>query len=531
MYYGYRFNNGGAMRLNKWGGVLSKDPLVLFVTRDDVRKYIDDDSRKIEIVEFKTLWGFWSKSDGWHGDSTRVSGTQVNLFATEKEAVECCPEGYEVAEYIPHLDAPKKEKDMSNSSPLKEFLLEKLTPAVEALGWDFSKGQECTVGHPEINLSDGDVRVRSVTHSAPNNAGEVVIRALDNCEFKDADIFTYIPLELGQDAKFPTDVFCKQEVKAVVTPREGCAPEYAIHGDEVYVPTFQLSNCVTISRDYKVDNRWDVLQKAIEVIAQGFINKVVTEQNRTVAAATPYESTVHESSIIRALNEMNVRMKRGGRRNARITDVYVTPEAYSDILNHMEKNTSFMNDGDVFVDGAGGLQKVGTVPTHKNHDLKVYGMCVHNDQVRVDEMTDVYYDRNEDKLGEWVPKKETVRQKLARWITFGPRRILMQYTQRPLMFGLDLTDRNCFLTPFRKNKCDFFDDKTLTRSQKQGIYGWMDIGSAALDMQHVVAGTAEDGKLVTIGDATVTPKMGMFIQSVLPLKRSGGLKGWLRRWW
>ncbi len=520
------------MMLNHHGSrvVNTPGPVVLFKSRADLMKYLcEGRSTDVEVVEFTELWGLWDGiKNKWHAEDGRWQSFKTNLFETQEIAEKCCPKGFEVREFLQYIDPPK-ENNMSNGSPLKEFLLERLTPAVEALGWDFSKGKKCTTSHPTICTEASGFETRLATHSAPQSAGELVFRALENCEFKDADIFTYIPLELGQDAKFPTDFFCKQAVKAVVTPREGCAPEYAIHGDEVYVPTFQISNSITISSDYKADNRLDVLQKSIEVIAQGFINKVVTEQNTTIAAATPYESTVHESSIMRALSEMMVQMRRGRGGNARITDVYVTPEAYSHILDDIQKNKSFMSDGDVFEDSMAALR--GTVPTFKNHDLTVYGMRVHNDAIRVDEMTDAYYDRNENKLGEWYPEKETFGQKLARWVTFGPRHMLMQYTQRPLMFGLDLTDRNCFLTPFRKNKCYFFDDKTLTRSQKQGIYGWMDIGSAALDMQHSVAGTAEDGKLVTVGDATVTPKIGRFIESVLPLKRSGGLKGWLRRWW
>lgn len=531
MYYGYKFRNcDDVMMMNTWGiQSLTRSPLVVFETQSDLYRYTGEDG-EIEIVEFEKLWGFHSLNNGWHADRSRSHGVKLNLFSTSGEAEECCPEGYEVAEFLQYINMAKEES-VSNSSPLKEFLLERLTPAVEALEWDFDKGRECTVSYPEINVIGSGVGVRSVTHSAPRSAGELVTRAIEGCEFKDADIFTYIPLELGQEAKFPTDFFCNQEVRAVITPREGCAPEFAICGEEVYVPTFKISNSITISRDYKTDNRWDVLQRSIEVIAQGFINKIVEEQNKTVAAAAPYKSTVHESSIMRALNEMMVQMKRGRGGNAHITDVYVTPEAYADIIDHAERQKRFINDSDVFEDSMAVLRQVGTVPTLKNHGLTVYGMRVHNDQVRVDEMTDMYYRMNDEKLGEWVPEKETVGQKLARWITFGPRHMLMQYERKPLMFGLDLTDRACFVTPFRKNKCAFFDDKTLTRSQRQGIYGWMEIGSAALDMKHVVAGTAEDGQLCTMHHAAVTPKIGKMVEFVLPLKRSGGFKGWICRWW
>lgn len=531
MYYGYTFKNcAGSVLLNKCDSS-SNSPLFLFDNRKDLIKY-NGGFHTINIVEFKELWGLHSLADGWHSDPSRSNGVTVNLFATREEAEECCPEGYEVAEFLQYINMAKEESVSNSSSPLKEFLLEKLTPAVEALDWDFNKGQECTFTHPQIAVAcSGSYETRKVTSSAPRSAGELVIRALEKCEFKDTDIFTYIPLELGQEARFPTDFFCSQEVRAVITPKQGCAPDFAICGEEVYVPTFQISNAITISRDYKQDNRWDVLQRAIEVIAQGFINRVVEEQNKTVAAAAPYKSTVHESSIMRALSEMMVQMKRGRGGNAHITDVYVTPEVYVGILDHMEKDNSFMSKGDVFANVAGVFKQVGTVPTLKNHGLTVYGMRIHNDALRVDEMTDMYYRMNDDELGEWVPEKETVGQKLARWLTFSPRNMLMQYERKPLMFGLDLTDRACFVTPFRKNKCEFFDDKTLTRSQRQGIYGWLEIGSAALDMKHVVAGTAEDGQLVTMTRATVRSRMGKMVEFVLPLKRSGGFKGWIRRWW
>jgi len=509
--YGYKFSDGNKMRLNKWGVLgLVRDPVVLFETLGDLYEYTGEDRDNIEIVKFKKLWGFHSNDDGWHSDSTRKFGTQINLFDIKEEATAVCPEGYQVVQYIKNLDTPKKENNMNNS-PLKEFLLKGLTPAVEALDWDFDKAKEYT----------------------PRSAGELVAQAISDCEFKDTDIFTYIPLELGQDAKFPVNFFCKETSMAFITPKEGTLPEGTIvETDELYVPTFQISNAITMNRDYKRDRRTDVLQRAIQVIAQGFINKIVSEQNKTVAAAT-HKTAVEQSSTMRALFDMQTQMARiNGRSRARITDLYVTPEAYADILDHaQQQDRFFMKPGDVFADVAGKWKYAGTVDVPKSDQLTVCGMRIHVDAERVDEMNDTFYNHYNQDGQKWRPAAETFGKKLVRWLTFGPRTMELVYKHKPLMFGFDLDSRDCFITPFRKNGCEFFNDPSLNRSQKQGIYGWMQVGMAALDNRHVVAGTAEEGELKVADTATVTGRMGLLVSFMLPLKRSGGLKGWIRRWW
>lgn len=504
--YGYKFENNGKMMFNKWGvRDLSRHPVVLFETLSDLYQYTGGDRDDIEIVKFEKLWGFHSNGDGWHSDSTRKSGTKINLFDIKEEAIKCCPKGYQVVEFLQYINAPKKEKRMSNESPLKEFLLKRLTPAVEALDWDFSKCKEYMVSHP-VTTSSG-VGARSLTITPPRPAEELVQRALDECNFNDDFLFNYIPVAAGQEAKFPLDFFGESGAEAFIVPREGHIPERCIEGDEIFVPTFKVANAVDWSLDYKRDRRTDVLIRAVKLFAQGYIDKMVREQNRIVGFTTSSTKIGKGEGIRSAVWDMMTKMKR---QNRKLTDVFVSPEAFSDLVNAAAKDA------------------------HWDHaECKLYGVRVHVEADRVEEMEETYYTSQgtDSQSKRWRDKKETIWQKLARWIKFAPKTQEFVMCYKPLVFGFDKLHNDSLIIPFRNESGGIFNDPTLTRRQKEGIYGWLEVGCAALNSKAVTVEAYAPGEDRVNNTRLVETRLSRVVAFTLPVERSGGRKGWFRRWW
>ena len=54
--------------------------------------------------------------------------------------------------------------------------------------------------------------------------------------------------------------------------------------------------------------------------------------------------------------------------------------------------------------------------------------------------------------------------------------------------GLDLGSRDSFIMPV-KQEVQIFEDDSLHRHQKAGLYGWAEIGFAVLDNRRVLLGS------------------------------------------
>jgi len=275
-------------------------------------------------------------------------------------------------------------------------------------------------------------------------------------------VFSRIDIAPGVDAKFPLDFLTPEagdssRFNAVVIPAEGAMPINKVDGDELHVPTYKISNSIAWNLDYARDARWDVIARAIEVFTNGFTRKMNLDGWHTILAAagtTQSRDTAAAAATFTKdlVTEMQVAMKRAeGGRDARMTDLFLSPEAIADIRKL---------DGDKVDEG--------TLRALLNHDgeaplMSLFGVNLHELlELGVSQDYTSYYTTT---LGNTIGGSDT-----------------------DICIGLDLGNRDSFVMPVREDM-QMFDDASLHRSGEAGVYGWMQLGFAVLDNRRVTLGS------------------------------------------
>lgn len=276
-------------------------------------------------------------------------------------------------------------------------------------------------------------------------------------------IFDRIVLPAGADAKFPLDFYRPSDGwgegethKAFIIPKEGALPQVAIEGEEVYVPTFRMGNAIDWALVYARDARWDVVAKAIEVYTNGFVQRLNDEGWRVVLAAAATHTTVTDAAAAagvftkRLLTNLMTAIKRQvGGRGSRVTDIYLSPESVADIRNFDNTILDDITLRNILITPEDGTPQLYGVRLHDTPDLGV-------DQ----DFQDILIDD----LG----------------VSLG--------ADQEFIVALDLQNRDSFVMPVREDM-SMFDDPTLHRRQRAGVYGWIEVGFAALDTRRAILGS------------------------------------------
>jgi len=275
-----------------------------------------------------------------------------------------------------------------------------------------------------------------------------------------AGIFTRVALEVGANAKFPLDFYgpAKQDqYRAVTMPKEGAIPNQVIEGDELIVPTYKITNSIGWALDYARDSRWDIIARAMEVFTNGFVQKVNRDGWHVLLACAKSNSVISDSAATagaftkKLLIDMQVAIKRlTGGRNSKLTDLYLSPEALGDIRDF---STTVVDDVTLRTLLFAGVD---SVPSF-------FG-------VRLNEL---------EELG--------VSQEYQTYLT-STLKASMAASDTEFCVGLDLQNRDSFVMPVREDM-SMFDDPTLHRSAQAGVYGWMELGFAALDTRRALLGS------------------------------------------
>ncbi len=285
-------------------------------------------------------------------------------------------------------------------------------------------------------------------------------------------IFDRIPVAAGADVKFPLDFFRPtdgwgeaERHKAFIIPKEGKIPEVAIEGEEIFVPTFKVGNAIDWNLDYARDARWDVVAKAIEVYTNGFVQRLNDEGWKVVlAASASHGSIVTDTGASavgvftkRLFTNMQTAIKRlEGGRGSRLTDIYMSPEAMADIRN--------------FTGGGGSAQAVddqslrNLLTTSEDGTPQFYGIRLHD-------------------VPDFGNPGGSDPQDYQRILTDDLNTALPTDSvgaRVEFIVGLDLENRDSFVMPVREDM-QMFDDPTLHRWQRAGVYGWLEVGFASLD--------------------------------------------------
>ena len=278
-------------------------------------------------------------------------------------------------------------------------------------------------------------------------------------------IFEAIQLAPGATSEFPLDFLApgtESEFVAYTIPNHGRIPERHVEGDYVMVPTYDIGASIDFLLKYARDARWDVVGRATEVLQKSFVKKMNDDGWHTLLSAGAdrniliYDADASNGTFSKRLvSLMKVVMRRNGGGNSssinrgQLTDLYISPEAEEDIRNFGVDELDEVSRREVITQEGGLL-------------ARMFGVNLHVlDELGVGQEYQLYYT---DDLSGTLPT--------------GKQEIVV---------GLDLTNRDSFVMPVRQG-VQIWEDPTLHRQRRAGMYGWAEQGFAALDTRRTLLG-------------------------------------------
>lgn len=315
--------------------------------------------------------------------------------------------------------------------------------------------------------------VQSGTEGPTSQAGMMLAKALElplrqgvlvgsNID----DIFEKFTLAPGATAEYPLDIIAPGEENdyvAYTIPDEGRIPQRAVKGDWIMLPTFRTGNSVDWLLKHARDARYDIIGRAIEAMMAGVTQKINNDAwHVIISAGADRNILVYDADATagfftkRLVSLLKLVMKRNAGGNAqsirkgRLTDLYVSPEALEDVRNWDLSQVDDVTRRQLFVSSDENLKGLfGDVSLHELYEL-----------------------------GEG--------QAYQTWLTtIGGA---LQASDLELVVGLDLQRRDSFVMPVRE-EFQTFEDPTLHRAGKGGVYGWMEYGIGCLDSRRVILGS------------------------------------------
>ncbi len=309
-----------------------------------------------------------------------------------------------------------------------------------------------------------DYRQGNLTATAAFNEQTPLRRAVFR-EDLIGNIFTRIQLEPGASSRFPLDFIAEGEqddFMAFVMPKQGYIPENHVEGDEIYINTYRIANSIDWDLAYARDARWDVISRAFEAFRAGFVGRLNDDGWHVIlAAALATGEMVTDSAATAGVftKELVSKMKTRQRRrtlNGLLTDLYVSPEAFEDMRAWTLTQVDDVTRREIFVSE----QLNGLNPT-----INIFGVNIRDmRELGVSQEYQLYY-------------TSTLSGSLGG-----------SGTDTELVVGLDLAKDDSFVMPVRED-IKVFDDPVLHRQGRAGIYGWSEIGLAALDGRRVLPGS------------------------------------------
>ena len=279
----------------------------------------------------------------------------------------------------------------------------------------------------------------------------------------------YSPIKLAESAtpEFPLDFLSpgtEKDFVAYTIPNHGYIPQRHVEGDYVMVPTYDVGASIDWNLKYARDARWDVVGRAMEVMDAQFVKKFNDDGWHTIlSAAFDRNIVVSDSDAAagqftkRLVSLLKTLMRRNGGGNSTsnnrglLTDLYVSPEAMEDIRNWNVDQVDEQTRREIMV-AAG-----------DNAMSRIFGVNLHDlDELGEGQEYQLYYDNE---LSGVLPGSDV-----------------------ELVVGLDLSKRDSFVMPIRE-EVQIFEDDTLHRQKRAGVYGWAEQGFAILDNRRVILGS------------------------------------------
>ena len=282
-------------------------------------------------------------------------------------------------------------------------------------------------------------------------------------------IFEAIPMEPGTTTEFPLDLLApgeEDEFVAYTNPGHGRLPDRAVEGDYVMVPTYSITSSIDYLLRYAREARWDVVGRAVQVLEASFVKKMNDDGWHTIlSAGTDRNILVYDADAAagqftkRLVSLMKTVMRRNGGGNSAsinrstLTDLYISPEGLEDIRNWGVDQIDEVTRREIYqaADGSAIL-------------TRVFGVNIHD----IDE------------LGESQEYQKFFSTDLSG--SLGPN------SDVELVVGLDQSANDSFVMPVKEN-VQVYEDDTMHRHQRAGMYGWAEMGFAVLDNRRVLLGS------------------------------------------
>lgn len=280
-----------------------------------------------------------------------------------------------------------------------------------------------------------------------------------------SNIFEKMPLEPGAAPEFPLDLLSpgtERDYTAYTNPGHGRIPEKNVESDYVMVNTYGITNSIDYLLRYPREGRWDIAARAAQVMEAGFVKKINDDGWHTILAAAVdrnimvYDADASAGQFTKRLISLckTVMLRNGGGNSVtatgRLTDLYSSPEAIEDVRNWGVDQLDETSRREVYQSADNGA------PLTRIFGINLNGLFEFGD----DQEYQTFFTSD---LGGSLASSDV-----------------------ELIIGLDLNSRDSFVMPV-KSEVEIFEDEALHRSQRQGFYGWMQLGFAVLDNRRVLA--------------------------------------------
>lgn len=279
-------------------------------------------------------------------------------------------------------------------------------------------------------------------------------------------IFEAISLKESASSEFPLDLLSpgtERDFVAYTIPNHGYIPQRHVEGDYIMVPTYDIGASIDWLLKYARDARWDIVGRCMEVMEAQFTKKLNDDGWHTlISAAVDRNIVVIDSDATagffskRLVSLMKTVMRRNGGGNTtsqnrgRLTDLYVSPEATEDVRNWNIDQVDEITRREIFVS------------QNDNALSRIFGVNLHDlDELGEQQEYELFY---ESELSGTLPGSKL-----------------------EIVVGLDLSKNDSFVMPIRE-QVSIFEDDTLHRQKRAGVYGWAEQGFAVLDNRRVLLG-------------------------------------------
>ena len=283
-----------------------------------------------------------------------------------------------------------------------------------------------------------------------------------------SSIFEVNMLGWDQYPSYPTDLIVpgsEGEFAAYTVPSNGKIPRRVVEGDEITLNTYRIANSVDWNVRYSRTGRIDVVSRGLQVLQNGFVQKMSDDAWHTLLAAgldrglMAYDASATAGVFTKKLLQvLKVAMIRNGGGNLasgnqfNLTDLYISPEAMEDIVNFSSNDLSELTRRDIELNAEGTVKRI-------------FGVNLHV-------LTE---------LGEG--------QKYTKYFTDVLSGSLETHDVE-LVVGLDLSrQNNPFIMPVRGGGVEIYYDESLFRSGLVGYWGSAELTFGCLDTRSVILGS------------------------------------------